>query len=482
MEAKRVRLGGVGRSVLIRALVAALAVAAMVTCIFGTNQAHAASLPSVTYQAHVQDKGWMSTVRDGATAGTTGQKLRMEGLKITLRDGSSSAIRYRAHVKDAGWQDWRESGQLAGTTGQKRRIEAVRVELTGAYAQKYDVLYRTHVANAGWLSWCKNGSVSGSVGLGLRAEAVQVKICPKGTSVSGVAVLEKPALKYRAHSADVGWQGYVAEGATAGTTGRAKRLEALVFDMKDFYGANGITARAHVSGDGWQKWVGRTGTVGTTGRSRAIEAVQIKLDGALSGYLDVYYRLHLRNVGWLGWARNGETAGSTGQAVPAEAIQVRVVRKGASFGRGGSATYVKPVPPAPDPYAAKVSAFLADARWRNGAAWGGGQRPKVASYTAYGCCAYACDFAKYVFGANSYRSGQAFYSPSAIRAGDIVKVTNNQHWFVVLSRSGDSLRTAEGNWTGGRVAVSDGAYTVSGNTLCRNGKRFRTFSVGYHMK
>lgn len=56
-----------------------------------------------------------------------------------------------------------------------------------------------------------------------------------------------------------------------------------------------------------------------------------------------------------------------------------------------------------------------------------------------------------------------------------------QHRIIVLYRNGSVLTTVEGNWTKGCVVKST-AYTVDGNTLKRNGKPFRTFSVGYHYK
>ena len=61
----------------------------------------------------------------------------------------------------------------------------------------------------------------------------------------------------------------------------------------------------------------------------------------------------------------------------------------------------------------------------------------------------------------------------------MIKVVNKQHWFVVLYRIGNKLVTAEGNW-GGKVVISDSIYTVKGNKIYRNGKKFRTFSIGYH--
>ncbi len=132
-------------------------------------------------------------------------------------------------------------------------------------------------------------------------------------------------------------------------------------------------------------------------------------------------------------------------------------------------------------YEKKVQAFLADSRWKNGAKWSSSQRPKLSSYSASGCCAYAVDFCKYVFGKNSYSSGKKFTNPKEIKAGDVIKVTNSQHWFVVLERNGNKLKTAEGNWDG-KVVVSNGTYTISGNQLYRRGKKFRTFSAGYHMQ
>ncbi|MCR5105554.1 MAG: hypothetical protein K6B68_14060 [Eubacterium sp.] len=63
----------------------------------------AAAVPSITYQAHVQDNGWLGTVKGGVTAGTTGQSKRLEGLKINLKYKKKSMITYRVHCQDIGW-------------------------------------------------------------------------------------------------------------------------------------------------------------------------------------------------------------------------------------------------------------------------------------------------------------------------------------------------------------------------------------------
>ncbi len=136
-------------------------------------------------------------------------------------------------------------------------------------------------------------------------------------------------------------------------------------------------------------------------------------------------------------------------------------------------------PKAVTKYSPKVNSFLNDARWKPGTPFGGAQRPKLSGWKCRGCMAYAADFVKYVYGKDSPREGTAFTKLSQVRAGDILQVTNAHHWIVVLGRNGNSLETVEGNWTG-KVVKENGAYTINGNTLMRNGKRFRTFSNGYH--
>ena len=306
-------------------------VCALIMCA-SSVQVEAASDPTITYQAHVQDKGWMTTVQNGATAGITGQAKRMEGLKINL-----SGVQYSAHVSGIGWQGWVCSGQLAGTTGQSRAMEAIKVKLTGTYANNYDVYYRTHVAEIGWQGWVKNGDVAGTTGRGLAIEAIEIKLVKKAASSNSTISLPVSSLTYRTHVQDNGWMQAVSNGIVAGTTSQGKRMEALVINLKDSTGSSCVQYRAHVAEIGWQGWVNSGATAGTTGSSKAIEAVQIKLTGSYASNYDVYYRVHSANYGWLGWAKNGDMAGTTGGGVQAEAIQIQLVKKGAAAPGGGTA-------------------------------------------------------------------------------------------------------------------------------------------------
>ena len=132
---------------------------------------------SVQYSAHVQNRGWMKWRRNGETAGTTGQSLRMEALRFALANApAGSGIRCRAHVQNVGWQNWVNAGTIAGTTGQSRQMEAVRFELTGPLATTHHIEYRVHMRDLGWSQWVRNGAVAGTTGQSRRIEAIEIRL------------------------------------------------------------------------------------------------------------------------------------------------------------------------------------------------------------------------------------------------------------------------------------------------------------------
>lgn len=179
----------------------------------------------LSYQAHVQNKGWMDWVSNGAVAGTSGQALRMEALNIKLVPKSSKAaqasdgiigVRTSAHVQNIGWQTAVESGATAGTTGQSLRVEALRMTLD-AGAVGGGIQANAHVQNIGWQGY--RSSEAGTTGKGLRMEAVQLKL------TGGIA--NTYDIVYRAHVQNIGWQPWTLDEGIAGTTGRSLRVEAL---------------------------------------------------------------------------------------------------------------------------------------------------------------------------------------------------------------------------------------------------------------
>ena len=297
----------------------------------------------IQYEAHVSNIGWMSSKRDGSTAGTTGQSKAVEDLKVSIlnpvEDGS---VQINANVSGIGWQGWdTPSASEGGTTGQGRAVEAVRLRLTGSLAKDFDVYYRVHASNIGWMAWAKDGEEAGTTGFGRSVEAVQIRLVKKGDAAPSsdganvdYAFKKKPmSLTYRAHVSNVGWQGAVSDGATAGTTGRGLALEdlKLSLDSSDYSDGSSVQIDAHVSGIGWQGWDTPSASEGgTTGQGRAVEAVRLRLTGSLAKDYDVYYRVHASNIGWMAWAKDGEEAGTTGMSCSLEAIQIKLIKKGAS--------------------------------------------------------------------------------------------------------------------------------------------------------
>ena len=141
--------------------------------------------PDIKYQTHVQNIGWQDWKKDTEVSGTSGQSLRLEGIKIQLFDPEyNGGVEYQTHVQNIGWQDWKSDGQMAGTSGLSYRLEGIRIRLTGEMANHYDIYYRTHVQNIGWQDWKTNGEMSGTSGQSLRLEAIQIFIIEKERTIS----------------------------------------------------------------------------------------------------------------------------------------------------------------------------------------------------------------------------------------------------------------------------------------------------------
>lgn len=163
-------------------------------------------------------------------------------------------------------------------------------------------------------------------------------------------------ITYRAHVSDIGWQDWVGDSATAGTTGRSKTIEAIQVELPVLSSSSLVSVRCHVRNIGWEDW-GR-GSGGTTGRALPIEAIQLKLNGPVEDNYDIWYRVHSSNVGWLGWAKNGESAGTQGYAYGVEAIQIKLVKKGANAPGSTTDAFIK------KPVSLTYSAHVSDIGWQ----------------------------------------------------------------------------------------------------------------------
>ncbi|GIN69660.1 hypothetical protein J14TS2_01350 [Bacillus sp. J14TS2] len=309
--------------------------------------------PTIAYSTHVQTYGWMNKVTNGTLSGTTGKKKRLEAIKIDLQDSNySGEVIYSTHVQNIGWLKNVSNGAVSGTIGQGKRMEAIKINLTGEVAKYYDVYYRVHSQNFGWLGWAKNGQSAGTEGLSKQLEAIEVKLVAKGGKAPGSTAnrfLTKPSIVYSSHVQTYGWLDSVKNGATSGTNGQSKRLEAIKINLKDSPYSGNIIYSSHVQSHGWLNKVSNGAIAGTNGQSKRMEAIQINLTGEISNHFDVYYRVHSQSYGWLGWAKNGMKAGSEGASKRLEAIQVKLVPKGKGQSVKASEAFKQP---------AKIKVFL----------------------------------------------------------------------------------------------------------------------------
>lgn len=122
--------------------------------------------------------------------------------------------------------------------------------------------------------------------------------------------------------------------------------------------------------------------------------------------------------------------------------------------------------------------FLNDPRFKNGAIWQEHKPPIYSPHGSEGCCAFAADYAKCVFGANHFSEGKAFSHVSDISGGDVLHIDG--HWLVVISRDGNQLHTIEGNWEG-KIVESQTIYTIKNGILYRGNVK-RELKTGYHFE
>lgn len=287
--------------------------------------------PIISYSTHIEGIGWQNPVINGETSGTSGKAKRLEGIKISIDNVKDLGVKYTTHVQGNGWLNYVSDGKISGTTGKAKRLEAIKIELTGKKAKDYDVYYRVHTQTFGWSGWAKNGEPAGTEGLSKRLEAIEIKVIEKGSNINisiGNSFIKNPTIAYSTHVQTYGWMNQVKNGALSGTTGKAKRLEAIKVNLQDSNFSGNIVYSTHIQDRGWLNNVSNGAISGTNGQSKRMEAIRINLTGEIAKYFDIYYRVHSQSFGWLGWAKNGQAAGTEGLSKRLEAIEIKLVAKG----------------------------------------------------------------------------------------------------------------------------------------------------------
>ena len=283
----------------------------------------------IQYTTHCQSYGWLPWSANGEMNGTEGEAKRLEAIKIQLTgaDKEKYDVYYRVHAQSYGWLAWAANGAPAGTAGYAKRLEGVQIVVVKKGSPAPGVNFEGVNAASGVhqsVSYlAKNGS-SPVVG-----GQVTSNINP---SVAGEANVN---IAYRTHVQSFGWQGWKYNGVMSGTSGKAKRLEGINIKLTNKPYSGSIVYTTHVQSLGWQgnennvnTWFRDGQMAGTSGRAKRLEAIRVALTGEMAEHYDVYYRVHAQTYGWLAWAKNGEAAGTAGLSKRLEGIQIVLVPKG----------------------------------------------------------------------------------------------------------------------------------------------------------
>ncbi len=202
---------------------------------------------------------------DGSTA------TDLEGT-LAHEVGHSLGIHHSELADGPTMSTWFGGIGVVGRTLENDDQNAVRCSVAryGVDRPGTDITYRAHVRGKGWLQWVQNGATAGTTGESRRMEAAEIRIA-NGPGEMGVC--------YEAYIRGDGWSGLVCNGQTAGSTGKGRRMEGIRIYLTNFPTGCSLEYRAHVAGLGWMKWVSYNQLAGTTGQNRRMEALEVRLLG-----------------------------------------------------------------------------------------------------------------------------------------------------------------------------------------------------------
>ena len=268
----------------------------------------------IQYTTHCQSYGWLPWSANGEMNGTEGEAKRLEAIKIQLTgvDKEKYDVYYRVHAQSYGWLAWAANGAPAGTAGLAKRLEAIQIVIVK-----------------------KGESFDHAIG-NIQSARGEAYIASSTANANPVVTGENNVnVEYRTHVQSFGWQGWKYNGVMSGTSGKAKRLEGINIKLTNKPYSGSIVYTTHVQSIGWQgnennvnTWFRDGQMAGTSGRAKRLEAIRIALTGEMAEHYDVYYRVHAQTYGWLAWAKNGEAAGTAGLSKRLEGIQIVLVPKG----------------------------------------------------------------------------------------------------------------------------------------------------------
>ena len=135
---------------------------------YNSNDFQIVDNPRITYEVHGENYGWSQGLKqDGEEAGTTGQALRIEAIRID----ADVPIEYSGHIQDIGDVPAVKNGEVLGTIGESRRLEQIVLRCA-----THKIRASAHVEGYGWVEPVEGYEVIiGTKGQALRLEALTLE-------------------------------------------------------------------------------------------------------------------------------------------------------------------------------------------------------------------------------------------------------------------------------------------------------------------
>ena len=256
----------------------------------------------------------------------SGKGLQAINVNLSMNDKTlSGSLEYRIYVNKKGWQPWTSNSMITGLLTMPNQISGVEMRLTGDLAKEYGVWYAAwtdlHKDRQGWVC---DGAQAGSPSEARRIEELRVMIVKRDQQFGSTGI------HFRSYMQKYGWGGsWTYSNHYTGRPGKNLRMEAIELYLTSTEYTGGISYRVMVSGaSGWQPWKYDGEYAGTVKQNKRMEAIEIRLTGDVASQYDIYYRTYINGLGWFNWSKNGEAAGARGIGRRIEAIQIALVRKG----------------------------------------------------------------------------------------------------------------------------------------------------------
>lgn len=370
-----------------------------------TDNSYKTTGKKVEYRTYVEKQGWKKYSADGEQSGTIGQARAVQGLAVRVNDTQYSGnIVYDTYMQSYGWMGEKANNTAAGIlNGGKKDQNKYSIGIKDTVSTAHTTLNVRKEASTSATSLYNTGTSSnyaflilGESGDFYKVQSDPVLKADRGgiestsgkynsssmyayaskqyikkinTGTSGlnggntIPDTKKTGVIYSTHIQSDGWQASKANGEISGTTGEAKRIEAIKIQLSNIGYTGSVQYSTHVQSNGWKNWVSDGTIGGTTGEAKRMEAIRIRLTGEAANHYDIYYRVHTQTYGWLDWAKNGEIAGTTDGARRMEAIQIKLVSKGSQAPGSTVQAYVQPL--------TQYSAHLQTYGWKE-SVYGGG--------------------------------------------------------------------------------------------------------------